>query len=109
MPFKKKGKTAASDSNNARLCLGLPDILIEAVARHYGLQEQEAAAGSDDDGGAAGGPARVNQHDARATAARDAALLLATEECIAHLVANPLFVDRVTRRALATAPHTGPS
>ena len=44
MPFgSKKGKTAAS--NNKQLCLGLPDILIAAVARHYGLQEREAAAG----------------------------------------------------------------
>ena len=84
MPFgSKKGKTAAS--NNKQLCLGLPDILIAAVARHYGLQEREAAAGIDDDGGAAGEPARVNQHDAQATAARDAALLEATEECIAYL------------------------
>ena len=97
MPFgSKKGKTAAS--NNKQLCLGLPDILIAAVARHYGLQEREAAAGIDDDGGAAGEPARVNQHDAQATAARDAALLEATEECIAYLGANPSFVDRVTNR-----------
>ena len=78
MPFgSKKGKTAAS--NNKQLCLGLPDILIAAVARHYGLQEREAAAGIDDDGGAAGEPARVNQHDAQATAARDAALLEAIQ------------------------------
>ena len=97
MPFgSKKGKTAAS--NNKQLCLGLPDIHIAAVARLFGLQERVPAAGIDDDGGAAGEPARVNQHDAQATAARDAALLEATEECIAYLGANPSFVDRVTNR-----------
>jgi len=94
MPYPKQGKTVSND--NTQLRVGLPDILIDAVVRHYALLEA-----ADDSGGGGGeGPqaVRVNQHDADKSAARDLALLAATEDCIAYLGAHPAFVARVTHR-----------
>ena len=96
MPFgSKKAKTAASANKQQRV--GLPDILLDAVVRHYGLLEA-AAAGSDAGGGEGAPSGRVNQHDAHASAERERALLAATDDCIAYLAANPEFVARVTGR-----------